>query len=143
MTDLIEELRGIDMIPISSDGMVQEPVDVPLLRKGVDWVLEQNARDLDESEWDQETWRIDGETIDRSCGTAYCLAGYVCHVSGLEWISDLHVVHQGRAVSPGNAARSLLGLTAREAGVMFAGRRTAQEIVKLAEYVAERAGERL
>lgn len=54
-----------------------ERLNVPLLRKAVEWVEEQAALPEEQSEWYQGTWRVDGEMLDRSCGTAYCMAGYI------------------------------------------------------------------
>lgn len=52
-------------------------LNVPLLRKAVEWVEEQAALPEEQSEWYQGTWRVSGDILDRSCGTAYCMAGYI------------------------------------------------------------------
>lgn len=80
--------------------------DVPLLRKVVEWVEEQNKLPEIDRTWLQRTWRAASEyyalhlamtlsnvspdecrqiasTLEPHCGTAYCAAGYVAHLDGV------------------------------------------------------------
>lgn len=48
------------------------PLDVPLLEKAREWVTLQAGLPEDEREWQQDDW-----VQPASCGTAFCVAGYV------------------------------------------------------------------
>lgn len=50
-------------------------LDVPLLRKVVEWAEAEAARPIEECEWNQELWAVAGVEIERTCGTAFCVAG--------------------------------------------------------------------
>lgn len=124
-------------------------LNVALLRKATDWVKEQAALPDERREWYQRTWRGPGEDSLRTCGTTYCMAGYVCEVSGLEWVHPAEhdyaelVYLDGETTNAAVAARRLLGLTELESELLFAGSRESDSIVELAESIAQRAGETL
>lgn len=64
---------------------MREP-NIPLLRKAVEWVEEQEQLDPRTRQWMQETVvlpedaRIIQHHHEVGCGTAYCVAGYVAHL---------------------------------------------------------------
>lgn len=61
-------------------GLLMVTLNVELLRKAVEWAEAEAARpDQCESEWNQANWAVKGSAIGRSCGTAYCIAGWVVH----------------------------------------------------------------
>lgn len=79
-------------------------IDVPLLRKAVEWVEEQEALPPRQREWRQSVWRgvafrpagiVQGPlqaarvvSGGRSCGTTYCVAGYIAEMTGGTWASN-------------------------------------------------------
>lgn len=113
--------------------------NLPLLRKVMDWVTEQAGKHYGSSEWDQTMWVNGGA----ECGTSYCVAGYVCHVSGADFIDGENVAYQGRVTGAGELARQLLGLSHSESLRMFRGNNRLPDVRAVAAEVAERAGEPL
>lgn len=125
--------------------------DIPLLRKAVEWVEEQDKRPFDQREWDQNAWKRRPQA---GCGTAYCVAGYIAEVvDGKKMVQhDCVDMDEGttldqrrRGFDPdlvhvSNYARWRLGLTQAQANSLFAGSNTAADIRRLAE---DFAGERL
>ena len=128
-------------------------VNIPLLRKEVEWVEEQDQLPLIDRRWDQRTYftsafnhahrlmveLINGksmgsntdfarlvENVSGHCGTAYCLAGHVA------------IMHEpdNHDESEAAIARRLLGLDFVQAEQLFSGGNTAKEIRFLAEYFA-------
>ena len=139
-------------------------LNVPLIRKGVDWVLEQNALadDHENRQWDQATWA----TLDRNvlkaamaaqnrhdpmCGTSMCLAGFVAYITGWKFHFPLDLNYEGadRAVKDGIArdipmiAIDELGITREQADTLFAPSNSAEDIQYYAEQIVEAAGDRL
>lgn len=55
-------------------------VNIPLLRKAVEWVETEAMKPVEESAWYQPGIVTSGDRIRRSCGTAYCVAGYMAMV---------------------------------------------------------------
>lgn len=112
-------------------------IDVPMLRKAVEWVREQAALPIEQSAWFQMSWWEHGNEIGRSeCGTAYCVAGYVTQMmKGHDWL-----LGTTRESSISGTAQEVLGLTETEAEALFDGHNTLADI----EYVTETlAGEKL
>lgn len=110
--------------------------NVPLLRKVLEHVESipewDPARRCDM--WCQSTWITtlwDKETWLERCGTAACFAGWAVILSGEE---------ESPYVSTGEQARRLLGITPREASILFAGDNTIEDLRQFAE---EFAGETL
>jgi hypothetical protein len=114
--------------------------DVPLLRKAVEWVEAEDAKDPADSAWYQGSW-VTSDPL-RSCGTAYCVAGYVGTLvdSRFEnsaknggwlvdpaWVNDLHV---------SRVAQDALGLTDHQAEMLFDANNTAEDIRFFAEEIA-------
>jgi hypothetical protein len=130
--------------------------DVPLLRKTVEWVEEQEA--LTESrEWDQGSWYA-AAYEEPWCGTVYCVAGKIaldhgwkpCHFlpEAENWVKD------GEVRDIEELASEILGLRvciAERSGfaacdpdqhdqALFHGDNTAADVRRIAERIA---GERL
>jgi hypothetical protein len=57
--------------------MSKEDFNLPLLRKVVEWAESEARKPQSESEWYQDTYSMEGYKLGRTCGTAYCIAGYV------------------------------------------------------------------
>ncbi len=121
--------------------------NVPLLRKLVEWVEEQE--NLVNSQWDQKFW----STRDYDCNTTYCAAGYIAQIHGWEMIYNQQLgqrIGAAKAIKNGeirwihDIAKEELGLTNDRAGLLFLGTTgmmaTASEIRSLCEKFA---GEKL
>lgn len=119
--------------PISDSG---PEIDLPLLRKVVDWAAAEDEKPEVEREWYQGTWIAPASVLGRNCGTAYCIAGYVGHLHGF-------VAATRGTEHVADFAQGALGLTDLERAVLFSGGNTIQEIRHYAERIAARAGERL
>lgn len=131
-----------------------EKLDVALLRKAVDWVDEQDKLPLRQCEWAQGSWRTP-----RSCGTAYCVAGYIAEISGADWVSEdpdhphyddlkaepgetgAYLTEHGLITSVHSRALALLGIN--NAHGLFSAENNAQEIRQMAEEIAAVHGEKL
>jgi hypothetical protein len=137
-------------------------VDVPLLRKGVEWVLAESERSTDERSWFQRWWRTRRVNEQgQACGTALCLAGYICEMDpSWEWRdetlrhdfgppvrSELVKMSAHQAGPNGDTAgvhaSRLLGLTYDEANALFHESNTAETIRSLAREICESRGEEL
>lgn len=121
-------------------------VDVARLRKAVEWVREQAALPTEQSAWYQGLWAARGSYIDRDCGTAYCVAGYVAQLSGEVVFNgdgesgEVYDPATGNVFAIDEAAKDLLGLLEEEANALFNPSNTLADV----EYVAGRlAGEEL
>lgn len=106
--------------------------NVPLLRKVVEWVEEQDRLPKSERVWNQIFW----------CGTTYCIAGKLALDDGWQVLdSQSNTVHKGGlAAWPDDIAKNLLGLAIGDASQLFDPDNTAADIRRIAE---ELAGERL
>lgn len=116
-------------------------VDVGLLRKAVDWVREQDALPWWDSAWAQGEWAAD-VSGERSCGTAYCVAGYIASMHGTVRTdgSSAVVTEDGNWAHIPTYAREKLGITERESNVLFHAANSCADI----EYIASRlAGEEI
>lgn len=113
-------------------------VNIPELRKAVEWVEVEDARPEVESTWRQRTYYTSGNSIGRTCDTAYCVAGYVVslHYSYVEML-------QMGEVAVDNRAKKILGLTYEEGVRLFNAHNDAKDVRRIAEYIAARAGEKL
>jgi hypothetical protein len=130
--------------------MSEKKVNVPLLRKAVEWVEEQASKPeggnwyqgswvqylANLSEYDR-TWLWENYHVDPHCGTAYCMAGYIGQLYDDAYkTSDYN--SDGEHVS--GFAREALGINHGQADQLFAGNNTAERIRQLAEEIA---GEKL
>lgn len=111
-------------------------VNIPLLRKAVEWAEAEAAKpDQTQCEWYQRQWVIPAADIGRACGTCYCIAGYVALVSGIEV----------DCMAEENAA-ALLGINPRLHNSfegLFAVDNTIEDVRRIADEIAAGAGERL
>lgn len=128
-------------------------INVPLLRKAIEWAEAEAAKPEELCEWQQGFWvlpksdhdpaaYIDVEELDvakirayeglaEECGTCFCIAGRVAHESG-------QVVSYSRGVK--REAASLLGIDIAAAHRLFASNNTIEDVRRIAEEIA---GERL
>lgn len=105
-------------------------VNVPLLRKAVEWVEEQDA--IPGGSWDQSVY----VSTYAPCGTVYCVAGYVGQLTDprfkdTEQVNGLHVE---------TVASKALGLTEFQARELFDEDNSAPDVRRIAERIA---GEKL
>lgn len=131
--------------------------DIPLLRKVVEWVEEQEQLDEDDRSWLQNTWarRYPSET-ENECGTAFCVAGKVVNDAGFVFLwgydpkdpdTEEDLVAQGFATYCFNsktnqimfirdAAAELLGIDSYDADQLFAYYNDAADIRRICERIA-------
>lgn len=115
-------------------------VNVPLLRKAVEWAESEAAKPREVSQWHQTRF---AEPID--CGTAYCLAGWVAVNDGLP--QSVFAEYMAKSDASGEAAitiedraAAVLGLTDEQANRLFDADNTIEDVREIAESMA---GERL
>lgn len=130
--------------------------NIPLLRKVVEWVEEQETL-TEGRQWRQATWIVSEQYIGPgrssayfNCGTAYCVAGKIAIDAGWtpiwegaggrgEQAAD-EVTKNGVTMDVGQVARLELGLSYPQGNALFAGSNDAADIRRNAELIA---GERL
>lgn len=105
-------------------------LNIPLLRKAVEWVEEQDA--LENGQWDQSVF-----VANPSCGTVYCVAGYVGQLMDsrferTECFEDEH----GVLLHVENVATAALGLNKTQADFLFSEDNTAEDVRRIAERFA-------
>lgn len=118
-------------------------LNIPLLRKAVEWVEEQDKLDIKVREWMQnivivpESVRISTYGHEQGCGTAYCVAGYVAQLTDERFRVG---VHTGDAI---NVAQAALGLSDycvdNGCSGLFQANNTAEDIRRIAEDIAGEA----
>ena len=122
--------------------------NLPLLRTAVEWAESEASKPEGDSEWYQAWFSILGQDIDRTCGTAYCIAGYVAHQAGGHNIS----IGAIDGDETGSVAMDLLGIDSYDAwGVdwgdyyqhdgLFFSDNTIEDVRLIAEQIALRYGE--
>lgn len=136
---------------------VDPTFDLPLLRKAVEWAVEQHEKGLrgEFCEWEQAVWRSNVDYIENGrpvCGTVYCVAGYVCEISGVALYGNA-IEDDGRTRNaegyyinyedPGDRAQRLLGLTRDEAVRLFDEENTIDEVLETARFIAIQHGQEL
>lgn len=120
--------------------MSERQVNVPLLRKAVEWAEGEAAKPPELCEWWQGMWVTEPkdfaiETVfgmpkkAPECGTCYCIAGYICEVLGLD-------TKRGYTEPSAEA----LGIDGDRAEDLFHGGNTIEDVRRIAEGIA---GERL
>lgn len=131
----------------------QREVNIPLLRKAVEWVEYQAALPESQCEWYQGAWimRQNGwyneatqQWENAECGTAYCVAGYVAQLvderfKDSQWITE----SDGTKAHSSRVAAEALGLPegrSYDVPQLFAATNTAEDVRRIAEEIA---GERL
>jgi hypothetical protein len=125
-----------------------EELDVPLLRKAVEWVQVEAAKPASEREWHQGLWRAFGWEVGVTCGTTYCVAGYIAEVLGTKWDdTDGERVQaacedvNGRSAS--DIARQALGLDIDEAARLFYYTNDAKDVLERAREICLNHGTEL
>lgn len=134
--------------------MTEPTVNIPLLRKAVEWAEAEAAKGFERSEWYQADWVVTPEMraefarVQRAhgatqvlgvaskapeCGTCYCIAGYVTHEIEAVPVGSNHP-------SWIDIARPALGLNEHQADQLFAANNTIEDVRRIAESIA---GERL
>jgi hypothetical protein len=143
-------------------------VNVPLLRKAVEWAEESHAkmqarrerlavikghswwRDMptetvmdadDEYEWDQNHWRMPVERSGVDCGSACCIAGWVATQVDPDFAAGRNA--KGEVVDSAAAAeiaREALGLSVGAGVSLFHSENSIEDVRSIAERIA---GERL
>lgn len=105
-------------------------------------MIQSNPQRHDQTEW----IRRDGDEDDSGCGTTYCVAGWALHVHGFndDWIDwarsvlapmpDVHIPRVS------DTAQKLLGLSSRDAKILFYRTTNAEALLAL-EWLA--AGKQL
>ena len=116
-------------------------LDVALLRKSVDWATAEAAKPIEQSEWCQESWKANGATLGRDCGTTYCIAG---HIVASALGPDKVRVH---GIMTGIHAAELLGVAMSDvlwddgSHGLFGTENTIEDVRREAEELAARNGE--
>lgn len=138
--------------------MTDRQVNIPLLRKAVEWAEAEAVKPPELREWEQAFWsltpaqrdlrienqRLSGEqpedyydNLSREayykapeCGTCYCIAGYVAAIEGVK-ASGWETAY---------VAEERLGLDSEDADALFSSTNTIADVRRIAEEIA---GERL
>lgn len=114
-------------------------VNIPLLRKAVEWAEAEAAKPDRYCEWWQASYKLDGEDIGRECETCYCIAGYVVHLNG-------GLPPDGDYEDYDEIAANLLGIDTDHHNFgsgLFNGDNKIEDVRRIAEQIAAEAGERL
>jgi hypothetical protein len=128
-------------------------VNIPLLRKAVEWAEAEAAKPAPLREWEQNFWylppEVRAERLEKrgddfterereayqkapECGTCYCIAGYVASQLGHDFSTSGWEVE--------DVAAEALGLDLDQSDDLFDGRNTIEDVRRIAEEIA---GERL
>lgn len=126
------------------DGGLPE-LNVPLLRKSVEWAEAESKRPPLDCEWNQSFWGFK-----TSCGTQYCLAGHVLQEAGYDFVYGAGARIAMYSLSPTGAqgdfserAADLVGLSRWEASMLFSSENSIEDIKLIANTILERAGDKL
>jgi hypothetical protein len=113
--------------------------NIPLLRKAVEWAEAEAAKTDGTCLWDQREW-----VTYTACGTAYCIAGFAVTAEyGQVGYNRGYAVIDGASLDFGLLGTETLGLTDVEAADLFDGCNSIEDVRRVAEQIAARAGERL
>lgn len=120
--------------------MTETQVNIPLLRKAVEWAEAEAAKPEWAREWDQGAWWVDARfDTARDCKTAFCIAGWTCFADGADRDPRFtSILADGTQVS--TYAAHALGLTEVQAAALFDGGNQIADVRRIAEDIA---GERL
>lgn len=126
--------------------MSEPTVNIPLLRKAVEWAEASAA--AGDGEWYQGSWMNHNPVVAHNlglriwetkfrealetCGTAYCIAGYIGQLvdpryEKTTWVGNTHV---------SIAAEEALGITHEQADRLFSGGNTIEDVRRIAEEIA-------
>ena len=146
-------------------------VNIPLLRKAVEWAEAEAKKPLLEREWDQSGWmrspkhrardylmdkahrtgnfaELTDEGIQelaQTCGTSYCIAGYICHLAGLTFTGDNSSMFY-RVIDANGVERNVSEVAAEllgnpdDTGLLFDAGNSIERVRVIAEEIA---GEKL
>jgi hypothetical protein len=133
--------------------MTEPNVNIPLLRKAVEWAEAEAAKPWELSEWNQSMWAMPASALVRyhdgakkapECGTCYCIAGFVSSLHAAEVRADGDCADlldaDGFVIEEDEYAQNALGLTERQANTLFRASNTIEDVRRIAESIA---GERL
>lgn len=127
--------------------------DIPLLRKVVEWVEEQEQLDPNDRSWRQNHWAL-RRSSSTECRTAFCVAGKVVDDAGFtvlwgydpadpdsqdeSWgfASFCYNSKTNQVMSIRDAAADLLGIDSYDADRLFAHYNDAAEIRSICERIA-------
>lgn len=113
-------------------------VNIPLLRKAVEWAEAEAAKPSAECHWYQGDYVTPMVQLGRStCGTAYCIAGYIGQALDERYAHEWDPAGLPRVDV---FAQGALGLRSEEANDLFGGNNTIEDVRRIAEDIA---GERL
>lgn len=114
-------------------------VNIPLLRKAVEWVEEQNKLEWDDPRrrWDQGVYGI--QEPQKDCGSVCCVAGYIVSLEQPE-LWEAFIQEQSIKPSIPEAAARAMGVPIDLAWDLFNANNSAATVRALAE---EFAGEKL
>lgn len=131
-------------------------VNVPLLRKAVEWAETESQKPKELSEWYQGAWCSEpgkySEFVENNafyqkaedCGTCYCIAGWVAAETQGKPISlglfSGFVFVGGHSTHVSDIAARELGLDCQQANDLFKATNSIQDVRRIAEKIA---GERL
>lgn len=120
-------------------------VDVPLLRKAVEWVEEQDQLDQAKRQWMQdivilpEHQRVKYNKHEVGCGTAYCVAGYIAQLVDERFQTTAQVVPARLSGDALDVAHEALGLVNEYGALMnnglFYATNTAADVRRRAEEI--------
>lgn len=123
--------------------MSETQVNIPLLRKAVEWAEAEAAKPFADSEWEQRFYVISADDAGENtpwgrirlqkspeCGTCYCIAGWTAQQE-----SPQSPMYDSRDI-----ATAALGLNIGQADALFHASNTIENVRRIAENIA---GERL
>jgi hypothetical protein len=119
--------------------MSAQVVNIPLLRKAVEWAEAEAAKPEAQCEWWQGEFQVPAMALGRDCDTCYCIAGWVLHTAANK--PDIEFSHA-------DAAGNLLGIDGyrhledADHG-LFHPANSIEDVRRIAEEIAASAGERL
>lgn len=122
--------------------MAENTVNIPLLRKCVEWAEAEAAKPEGTGDWFQMMTHVpaeerEGVGLRTGCGSAYCIAGFVVATEyGVEDPYDAD--YRDHGVMP--AAAAILGIPGGRNAPLFDATNTIEDVRRIAESLA---GERL
>lgn len=127
-----------------------QQINIPLLRKMVEWVEAEDALPKNVRTWLQGSWMVHEDLrvglYDHTphCGTSFCAAGFIAQLVDPRFAADEVARNAGWLINgrehASEVAQEALGLTDEQAETMWHAGNSAAMIRQLAE---EFAGERL
>ena len=142
-------------------------LNVPLLRKVVSWVLEQDQLAEVDRQWNQESWAVldrgllarleaTRDKLDPMCGTSMCAAGKIAQLEGWDFeFPNTDIAYEGIEYATKDGVTERISIIARDAlGLevdrygdgppLFDGSNSAKDIENIAkDLVLEYTNERL